>query len=129
MNRIVSVSVTNGAASTMFTSIQLVYQGQGITGPDSNRVDAAGNLYQAFYPGGRAVVFNKQGIPFANIVVENRSTGDALYTACLALKPGTDEGYLLSAGKRGISIYQFQAPANAGYVQFGLSLRGSGTTS
>ena len=91
--------------------VSVVYQGQGSAGPDSTRVDEKGNVYQAYYPGGRALVLNASGVPVANILVENREIGDALFTASIALRPNETKGYLLSCGARGANIMEFESLA------------------
>ena len=81
-------------------------------GPDSNRVDAEGNLYQAIIFQGRVVILNDRGIPVANVVVQGRDEGKYLKTTNLAIKPGTREGYLCASGEGGAWIFKFKALAN-----------------
>ncbi len=111
-NRILKIGVAeDGSAKTGFLDVSVVYQGQGSAGPDSTRVDEKGNVYQAYYPGGRALVLNASGVPVANILVENREIGDALFTASIALRPNETKGYLLSCGARGANIMEFESLA------------------
>jgi lactonase len=80
-------------------------------GPDSNKVDIDGNLYQCIMAQGRVVVLNRSGIPVANVVVSGRDEGKHLRTANLAFKPGTDEGYITASGEGGAWIYKFKGLA------------------
>lgn len=88
-----------------------VYHSTGCPGPDSNKVDAAGNLYQCIIGQGRIVVLNMQGIPVANVVIPGRDEGKCLRSSNLAFKPGTDEGYITSSGQGGAWIYNFRGLA------------------
>jgi lactonase len=80
-------------------------------GPDSNKVDVDGNLYQCIMAQGRVVVLNKYGIPVANVVVSGREEGRHMRTANLAFKPGTDEAYITASGEGGAWIYKFKGLA------------------
>jgi lactonase len=80
-------------------------------GPDSNKVDAAGNLYQCLIFQGRAIVLNQRGIPVANVVIPGRDEGKHLLTPNLAFKPGTSEAYIIAAGEGGAWVYRFQGLA------------------
>jgi len=84
------------------------YYGTGAPGgPDSNKVDVEGNLYQCIQLQGRVVVLNAHGIPIANVVVPERDEGMHLRTTNLAFKPGTNEGYITAGGEGGPCIYKF----------------------
>ncbi len=85
----------------------VAYQGQGVHGPDSSRLDADGNFYQAFYPAGRAVVFNRDMLPVANVVPFDRANGEGWKTSSLAISPTAAEGYLISGGARGMWVLKF----------------------
>jgi lactonase len=87
------------------------YSTGGPGGPDSNRVDAEGNLYQAIIFQGRVVILNDRGIPIANVVVPGRDEGKYLKTTNLAIKPGTREGYLCGSGEGGAWIFKFETLA------------------
>jgi lactonase len=80
-------------------------------GPDSNKVDREGNLYQAITMQGRVVVLNAQGIPVANVLIPGRDEGFHLRSTNLAFKPGTREGYVTAGGEGGPCVYRFPALA------------------
>ena len=111
LNRIIKVSLKDGVAKPGFLSCCVVYQGQGLHGPDSSRLDASGNLYQAFYPAGRAVIFNADMVAIANVVPFDRADHTGWKTTSLALHPTKPEGYLISGGERGMWVLQFDALA------------------
>ncbi len=81
-------------------------------GPDSNKVDVQGNLYQCIMAHGRVVILNAHGIPVANVVVPGRDEGKHLRTPNLAFKPGTSEAYLCVSGEGGAWIYRFKGLAD-----------------
>jgi lactonase len=76
-------------------------------GPDSNKVDIEGNLYQCIVSQGRVVVLNARGIPVANVVIPGRDEGMHLGSTNLAFKPGTREGYITVGGEGGPCVYRF----------------------
>ncbi|MBN1188262.1 MAG: SMP-30/gluconolactonase/LRE family protein [Dehalococcoidales bacterium] len=84
-----------------------VYYSTGWPGPDSNKVDKEGNLYQCIMGQGRILVLNAHGIPVANVVIPGRAEGKYLRTSNLAFKPGTREGYITTSGEGGAWIYRF----------------------
>jgi len=88
------------------------YSTGGPAGPDSNKVDSAGNLYQCFIFQGRALILNKYGVPVVNVIVPGREKGKHLCTTNLAFKPGTDEAYITAAGEGGLWIYTFPGLAD-----------------
>lgn len=107
LNRILKIKVADGVAGTGFLDMCVAYQGQGVHGPDSSRLDADGNFYQAFYPAGRAVVFNRDMLPVANVVPFDRANGEGWKTSSLAISPTAAEGYLISGGARGMWVLKF----------------------
>lgn len=111
LNRIIKASIKDGTVNPGFLGCCVVYQGQGAHGPDSSRLDADGNLYQAFYPAGRAVIFNVDSIPVANVVPFDRADRTGWKTSSLALHPTKPEGYLISGGARGMWVLKFDALA------------------
>ena len=111
LNRIIKVSLKEGTANLGFLGCCVVYQGQGVHGPDSSRLDAGGNFYQAFYPAGRAIVFNADMVAVANVVPFDRESRQGWKTSSLALHPTKPEGYLISGGERGMWVLKFDALA------------------
>lgn len=92
-------------------TIEKIYDNPGSGQPDSNKTDAEGNLYQAMIQAGRILVFSPDAEPIANIVIADSSLR---MTSNLAIKPGTAEGYMLTAGfGQGSWIYTFEALAEA----------------
>lgn len=87
------------------------YQFTGDAGPDSNKVDSNGNVYQAIGPQGRILILNNAGIPIAQVLIPGRDQGKNLVTTNLAFKPGTDEAYVTSSGTDGGWIFKFKALA------------------
>ena len=112
MNRIVRIGVAeDGTAKKGFLDACIIYQGQSAAGPDSTRVDANGNVYQAYMPDGRALVLNAKGIPVANVLVEDRDTGATMMTTCPGIDPSEPKGYLAGYGAGGSFIFTFDALA------------------
>lgn len=64
--------------------------------PDSMRVDQDGNLYVAMYSQGRVLVLNPNGLPIGQILIPGRETGHYLRSTSMALKPETNEVYLVT---------------------------------
>ena len=63
-------------------------------------------------PGGRALVFDCNGIPVRNILIPERAEGRLTMSTNLIIKPGTKEGYLLTSDfMSGAWIYSFEALA------------------
>jgi len=73
----------------------IVYRFNGPS-PDSMRVDQDGNLYVAQYSQGRVLVLNPNGTPIGQVLIPGRETGHFLRSTSLAIKPGTNELYLVS---------------------------------
>lgn len=92
-------------------SVEKIYDNPGSGQPDSNKTDTDGNLYQAIIQAGRILVFSEDAEPIANIVIPESSLR---MTSNLAIKPGTSEGYMLTAGfGQGSWIYTFESLAPA----------------
>lgn len=60
-------------------------------GPDSLRIDAAGNVYVALYGQGRIMVFNPSGFPMGQYLLPGRDEGHNLRSTSMVIRPGTDE--------------------------------------
>ena len=111
-NNIVRIALLeDGVTCSPLSGVIPVYHSTGAPGPDSNKVDSAGNLYQCIMGQGRIVVLNKQGIPVANVVIPERDEGRLLRTSNLAFRPGTKEGYITTSGEGGAWIYRFEGLA------------------
>ena len=80
-------------------------------GPDSNAVDAAGNLCQCVIFQGRILILNKSGLPLANVLIPGRDVRKHLRTTDVAFKPGTNEAVITTSGEGGAWIYKFQGLA------------------
>jgi lactonase len=107
----------DGVSCRPVVGVLPVYQSVGCSGPDSNKVDSAGNLYQCITGQGRIIISNSLGIPIANVVVPGREDGKSLATTNLAFRPGTNEGYITASGVGGAWIYKFRGLA-AGLTLF-----------
>lgn len=81
--------------------------------PDSNQVDSAGNLYQAMFYGARLLVVNDGGLHIADVVLPEPARKGFGRTTNLAFRPGTDEGFITTAGEDGGRIYRFKALAKS----------------
>ena len=103
----------DGISLVPIEGVTVAHYGEGFVGPDSNKVDSAGNLYQAIMGQGRILVLNNWGITVANVVIPGREEGRFLRTTNLAIKPGTREGYITTSGEGGAWIYKFEALAEA----------------
>ena len=84
--------------------------------PDSIRVDSDGNVYVAVYGQGRVLAFNRNGIPIGQVLLPGRDEGHNLLSTSLALKPGTDEIFVVTndgEGGQGSNIFHARAFAKA----------------
>lgn len=84
--------------------------------PDSMRVDEDGNLYVAMYSQGRVLVLNPNGQPIGQILIPGREKGHFLRSTSMALKPGTNEVYLVASDGdlgEGSAIFRAQGFAKA----------------
>jgi lactonase len=80
------------------------------------RADSDGNLYVAMYGQGRVLVFNRNGIPIGQVLLPGREEGHNLSSTSLAIRPGTDDLYIVTsdaAGGQGASIFHARAFAKA----------------
>lgn len=97
----------NGRALDRVFGILPIVQGYGRANPDSNKVDADGNLYQAMMHGGWVLVYNSDGIPIANVTVPGREEGRLLNTPNLALLPGERKGYMVASDEHDVVVLEF----------------------
>jgi lactonase len=84
--------------------------------PDSTRADSDGNVYVAIYSQGGVLAFNKNGIPIGQILLPGRDGGHNLLSTSLAIKPGTNDVYIVTSdgsGGQGATIFHSKAFAKA----------------
>jgi lactonase len=114
-NAVVRIVLTPGGfLADRSNSSNIIYRNTGDGFPDSSKMDADGNLYQAIMHGGRIVILNAKGLPVGNVLAPGAGEGRNLMSSNLAIRPGTEEGYMLSAGKEdGTSVFRFRAMAKA----------------
>ena len=112
-NAILRIALSDdGVTIARVDGVCYAYYSTGVPGgPDSNKVDVEGNLYQCIVSQGRAVVLNAHGIPVANVVIPGRDEGKNLRSTNLAFKPGSNEAYMTVGGDDGIGVYKFPALA------------------
>jgi len=80
--------------------------------PDSSAVDVDGNLYQAFWPGGRVVVFDPEGAVI-RVVRLPRADRDAFHgTTNIVIRPGTRDAFVTAGGPGGAMLFRFRAVAD-----------------
>lgn len=97
---------------TAVERVSVPYRLSGPPGGDGLRVDVEGNLYLAVNFQGRVMVFNRHGIPVANVLMPGRDRGELTRTTNVAFRPGTDEVYVAASGERGGAwIYRFKGLA------------------
>jgi lactonase len=80
--------------------------------PDSLRTDSDGNVYVALYGQGRVLVLNPHGIPIGQVLLPGRDEGHNLNSTSMALRPGTNELYIVThdgRGQEGATIFQTRA--------------------
>ena len=84
-NAIVRIELSpDGLTPKLYSGVGYPFYSTGIPfGPDGNKVDSAGNLYQAFHSQGRVLILNKFGVPIANVIVPGREEGEHLGTSNL----------------------------------------------
>ena len=120
-NRLYRVSLTDATTIAPFgTSIP--YRFTGCLGADSIRVDSEGNVYVAIYDQGRYLVFNKDGNPIGQILIPGRDKGHNMRSTSMAIKPGTDDMYLVTNdgdGGEGAQIFTCKA-FGKGLYYFGI---------
>jgi lactonase len=76
--------------------------------PDSMRADSDGNVYVAMYGQARVLAFNRNGIPIGQVLLPGRDEGHNLESTNMALKPGTNDLYIVTNdgnGGQGATIF------------------------
>jgi lactonase len=84
--------------------------------PDSMRADSDGNVYVAMYGQARVLAFNKNGIPIGQVLLPGRDQGHNLQSTNMALKPGTNDLYVVTNdgnGGQGATIFHARTFAKA----------------
>lgn len=112
--RLHRVSLADATTVAPFGSL-VVYTFTG-AGPDSLRVDSAGNVYVAMYGQGRILAFNPLGFPIGQYVLPGRDQGHNLRSTSMAIRPGTDEMLILTNDwdkGQGSTIFAVKALASA----------------
>lgn len=77
--------------------------------PDSMRIDADGNLYVALYGQGRVLAFGRNGVPIGQIKLPGRDQGRNLESTNMAIRPGTNELYIVTSDSSPVPARIFQA--------------------
>lgn len=120
-NRLHRVSLADATTIAPFgTSVP--YRFTGNLGPDSMRVDSEGNVYVAMYDQGRVLVFNKNGNPIGQILLPGRDRGHNMRSTSMAIKPGTNDMYIVTNdwdGGEGSQIFTCKA-FGKGLYYFGI---------
>lgn len=99
--------------TTLGTAIAYHFTGPA---PDSLRTDNDGNVYAAIYGQGRVLVFNPHGIPIGQVLLPGRDEGYSLNSTSMALRPGTNDLYIVThdgRGRQGATIFRAEAFAKA----------------
>ncbi len=107
MNRLLHLRLKEDGITPASPPVNVAYYFQGDIGPDSNKVDSEGNVYQCIFGQGRIVILNKAGIPVSQVLMPGRDEGRNLFSTNLAFKPGTAEGYITVGSTDGAWIYKF----------------------
>jgi lactonase len=108
------VELADATTSTPFgTAIAYYFTGPV---PDSMRADVDGNLYVAMYGQSWVLAFNRSGIPIGQVLLPAREEGHNLCSTSLAIRPGTDDLYIVTndgKGGQGATIFHAKAFAKA----------------
>ena len=91
-----------------FRVIEVIANFSGPGLPDSLKVDASNNLYQAFYKGGRLLVLSEWGDTLAEVTLKG-GPEDYRQTTNLVIRPGSREAFLIAGGEGGARFYRFTA--------------------
>jgi lactonase len=113
LNRLLHLKLQADGITPGHPPAVVAYYFTGDFGPDSNAVDAEGNVYQSLVGQGRFLVLSKTGIPVAQILVPGRDEGKSLLTTNAAFKPGTDQGFITAGGPDGGWVYTFHGLGRA----------------
>jgi lactonase len=101
----------NADRTAVTASHPAVHFSGGHSQPDSNAVDAAGNIYQAVHGQAKVFVYSPDGELLTTVTAP--PTGDAKAgpqsATNIAIKPGTTDAYMTVSGPEGGRIYEFAA--------------------
>ena len=109
-NTLIRTSFAEDGSIIDYYSSEPIYKFSGPIGPDSTCCDSKGNILQPIYGQGRIIIFDKNGIPFKNVLIKDRDK--YLNTSNVAIMPGTNQAYMTCSGTGGQAIYTFEAPEN-----------------
>jgi lactonase len=112
VNRLIHLRLQEDGITPAHPPANVAYYFSGDVGPDSNAIDAEGNLYQTIAMQGRILILNKAAIPVAQVLVPGRDEGKNLLVTNLAFKPGTDEGYITLTSIDGGWVFKFHGLAD-----------------
>lgn len=80
---------------------------------DSTTLDSQDNIYQAVYDGGRVEVMDRDANLRMIVTPGPNPLRDYIRATHVAIEPGTNTGYLVAGGAKGIGIFTFPALAQA----------------
>ncbi|MGY0488196.1 SMP-30/gluconolactonase/LRE family protein [Streptomyces sp. WG-D5] len=97
---------TNGAIGG---GVRVVTRFSGGLGPDSLKVDADGNVYQALCGTGRVRIIDSAGNRVKDVVVPGLREGRALDRQGVVIMPGTRRAFMVGSGTDGATVQEFKA--------------------
>jgi len=65
------------------------------------------------YSQGRVLVFNRNGIPIGQVLLPGRDEGHNLQSTNMAIKPGTNDLFIVTSGGQGATIFHAKTFAKA----------------
>lgn len=95
-NRLHYLSMTEAPTIIANYGSSVPYHFTGLEGPDSICIDANDNLYVAMYMQGRAMVFDKYGLPIEQILLPERKKHKMLRSTSVAIHPNKKQLVLCS---------------------------------
>ena len=115
-NRLLRVGLDPNGGPTDIAPFAMTcpYYFTGGTGPDSIYIDDDDNVYVALYGSGRVMVFNRNGYPIGQILLQGREEGKHTRVTHPTIRPGTREIYICTNDEEdGASIFRAGAFATA----------------
>lgn len=122
-NRLLRVGLTpdGGPLDVAHFGVGCPYYFTGHSGPDSIYVDNDDNAYVAIYGSGRVMVFNPNGNPIGQVLMQGREYGHFTCTTHPTIRPGTRELYICTNdAEHGAYIFRAGAFATANENAFHL---------